>query len=202
MDTPRERSILIANGLSLSRVPLALALWIAPSSAAWVLSVIAVAGLTDVLDGWVVRRARREAWAEGDPGAYAAHVARGEVIDGFADKIFVGSTVLALWFVARPAWWALGALLAREVLLVPAMIAYRLLPPERRRKVDFTAGPVGKAATFFQLTALVAGFLEQELVFRPAAVLAGGLGALAAAIYVARAARARHAPPRGDSTSS
>ncbi len=185
----RERSILVANGLSLSRVPLALALWIAPSSPAWVLSVIAVAGLTDVLDGWVVRRAKREAWAEGDPGAYAAHVARGEVIDGLADKVFVASTVLALWFVARPAWWALGALVSRELLLVPAMIAYRLLPEERRRTVDFTAGAAGKAATFFQLAALVAGFLGNDLVFEPTAFVAGVLGAVAALVYVGRALR-------------
>ncbi|MCA9608672.1 MAG: hypothetical protein KC619_23875 [Myxococcales bacterium] len=196
MDARRERSILVANGLSLSRIPLALALWVAPASPAWVLSLIAVAGLTDVLDGWVVRRAKREAWAAGNPGAYAAHVARGEVIDGFADKVFVASTVLALWFVARPPWWALGALLSRELLLLPAMLLYRLLPEERRRKIDFTAGIAGKAATFFQLAALCAGFLELDGVFGPAAVLAGALGALAAAIYVARALREGGRPGR------
>lgn len=189
MRPPRERSILLANALSFSRVPLAGALWIAPAEPAWVLSVVAIAGLTDVLDGWVVRRAKREAWAAGDPGAYAAHVARGEVIDGLADKVFVASTVLALWVVARPPWWALGALLSRELLLFPAMIAYRFLPAERRRKIDFTAGVAGKAATFFQLAALCAGFLDEQVVFTPTAVAAGVLGALAAAIYVVRALR-------------
>ncbi|MBX3272610.1 MAG: CDP-alcohol phosphatidyltransferase family protein [Sandaracinaceae bacterium] len=189
MRARRERSILLANGLSLSRVPLAAALWIAPDVPAWTLSIIAVAGVTDVLDGWVVRRARREAWAGGDPGAYAAHVARGEVIDGLADKIFVASAVLALLAVAHPPWWALGALVARELLLVPALSIYRFLPAAQRGKVDFTAGYAGKAATFFQLAGLVAGFLGSAL-FVPAAVLAGALGALAAILYVARAARA------------
>lgn len=188
MRARRERAILVANGLSLSRIPLALALWIAPDQPAFVLSVIAVAGVTDVLDGWVVRRAKRIGWAEGDQGAYAAHVARGEVIDGFADKVFVASTVLALWFVAEPAWWVLGALLSRELLLLPAILAYRLLPVERRQKVDFTAGPLGKAATGFQLAALVAGFLGLDA-FGPIAFVAGGLGALAAAAYIVRAVR-------------
>ena len=196
MHAGRERSILVANGLSLSRVPLALALWVAPSSPAWALSVIAIAGLTDVLDGWVVRRAKREAWAEGDPGAYAAHVARGEVIDGLADKVFVGSTVLALWFVARPPWWVLGALVSRELLLLPAMLAYRFLPEERRRKVDFTAGAAGKAATFFQLAALVAGFLGRDVLFQPIAFVAGVLGAAAAIVYVGRALREGASPQR------
>ena len=188
MRDKRSRAILVANGLSLSRVPLAGALWIAPENPWWVLPVIVVAGITDVLDGWVVRRAKRKGWDEGDAGAFAAHVARGEVIDGAADKVFALSAVLALAHVAHPPWWVLGALVSRELLLLPAVLAYRLLPAERREKVDFTAGPLGKAATFFQTAALVLGFVH-HFAFEPTAFVAGALGALAAVAYVARALR-------------
>jgi len=186
VDHPRLRAVYVANALSLSRVPLALALWIAPTAPRWVLGVIAVAGLTDVLDGWIVRRAKRRGWEDGDVGAFAAHVARGEVLDGVADKVFTTSAVLALAFFARPPLWVLAALTARELLLLPPFLAYRLVPEDRRPKVDFTAGPVGKATTFFQLTALVLGFLAHDA-FEPTAAVAGGLGVLAALVYLGRA---------------
>lgn len=189
---PLRRAVYVANALSLSRVPLALALWIAPTRPWWVLGVIAVAGLTDVLDGAVVRWAQRKRWEDGDHGAFAADVARGEVLDGFADKVFTTSAVLALAFFARPPLWVLAALTARELLLLPPVLLYRLTPEARRPEIDFTAGPVGKATTFFQLAALVLGFLSQDA-FEPTAALAGGLGVLAAILYVGRALRSRDA---------
>jgi len=189
-----RRAVYVANALSLSRVPLALALWIAPTRPWWVLGVISVAGLTDVLDGWIVRRARRARWEAGDKGAFAADVARGEVIDGFADKVFTTSAVLALAFATAPPLWTLAALTARELLLLPPVLALRLVPEDRRPKVDFTAGPVGKATTFFQLAALVLGFLEHDA-FEPTAALAGGLGVLAALVYLGRALRRSEPPP-------
>ena len=192
----RDRWILLANGLSLSRVPLAGLLWIMPRSPWWVLSIVAIAGLTDVLDGWVVRRGKAKAWADGDRGALAATVARGEVIDGFADKVFVVSTVACLLFVEQPPWWVAGALVARELTMLPAVIVWRLAPAAFRERVSFTAGPIGKAATAAQFAAIVLGFLDHAL-FVHVAVVAGLLGFVSTVYYVGRPFFRRDAAPAG-----
>jgi phosphatidylglycerophosphate synthase len=181
-----ERGHVVANLLSLARIPLAALLWVLPYSAAWVLSVIAVAGLTDVLDGWLVRRERRHHWERRrDPAAFAAGASRGEVIDGAADKIFVLSALALLAWTRQPPIWALLALAAREILFVPMLLAYRLAPARLRTNVDFKAGKLGKIATLAQFAALVLGLLESSL-FTPAAALAGALGVAAAAFYLVR----------------
>jgi phosphatidylglycerophosphate synthase len=184
-DSNERRGQLVANLLSFSRIPLAGLLWVMPHAPAWTLSVLALAGLSDVLDGWVVRRWAAHRWKAHDPGAYAANVARGEVIDGFADKVFVVSAVALLAHVARPAPWVLLVLVAREILFVPLMAAYRLAPKAVRDRTVFTAGWPGKAATAAQFSALVLGLLGHPL-FVPAAVGAGVLGTIAAAYYLVR----------------
>lgn len=170
-------------------------LWIAPTRPWWTLSVITVAGLTDVLDGAIVRWTKRKRWEEGDPGAFASDVTRGEVIDGAADKVFTTSAVLALAFAVQPALWSLVALTSRELLLLSPVLIYRLVPEDRRPKVSFTAGALGKATTLFQLIALVLGFLTHDA-FELTAAIAGVLGVLAALAYLGRTLRGRHAPER------
>jgi CDP-diacylglycerol--glycerol-3-phosphate 3-phosphatidyltransferase/cardiolipin synthase len=180
------RGRLTANFLSFLRIPLAGLLWVMPHQPLWVLSVLCVAGLTDVLDGWVVRRWQARRWKEHDPGAYAASVARGEVIDGFADKVLVVSAVALLAYTAQPPAWVLVVLVTRELLFVPLMLAFRLAPKALRDRIDFTAGVPGKAATIAQFVALVLGFLGHPL-FHEAAIGAGALGGLAACYYAVRA---------------
>lgn len=180
-----NRGQLAANLLSFLRLPLAGLLWVMPHEPLWVLPILALAGLSDVLDGWVVRRWQARRWRAHDPGAYAASMARGEVIDAFADKVMVVSAVALLAYVASPPVWVLVVLVTRELLFVPLMIAYRLAPSALRTQVDFTAGVPGKAATIAQFVALVLGYLGHPL-FTETAVGAGALGALAAAYYAAR----------------
>ncbi len=187
-DRGPHRAASIANALSLSRVPLALLIWVS-AAPAWVLSVLAAAVATDLADGWIVRRARRKRWAAHDPGSFAAGVARGEVIDGFADKLFMASTVAALAYHGHPPLWTVPVLLTREILFVPLMIAYRLGPAKVRVRVDFTAGVPGKAATTVQVAALVAGFCEVSF-YPHLAVAAGALGLFAVVYYMARVAAA------------
>ena len=102
---PEDVGRLVANALSLSRVPLAALLWVAPASPLWVLSLLGVAGLTDLADGWVMRRWAARRWAAHHRGAFAASVARGAALDGFADKVFVASAVSVLYFVHEPPLW-------------------------------------------------------------------------------------------------
>jgi cardiolipin synthase (CMP-forming) len=186
----RSRDVLLPNLLSLSRIPLAGVLWLVPAEPLWTVSVVLVAGVTDVLDGWVVRRGRARRWRDADPGAYSATVARGAFLDGLADKIFVISALAYLWWSLSPPLWVIAAFAARELLFAPLMVAYRLAPPHLRDRVEFTAGVPGKIATLAQFAALLLGLLRSPW-FTAAAVTAGVLGALAAIYYVARAATRR-----------
>lgn len=182
----RGSDVLVPNLLSFSRIPLAGLLWIAPREPAWTIGVMLTAGLTDVLDGWLVRRARRRRVRAHDPGAYAASAARGAYIDGLADKVFFVSTVALLAWTIAPPLWLLAVLALREVLFVPLMLIYGFAPAPLRHRVDFTAGVPGKLATVAQFVAVVLGLLRSGW-FQPAAIAAGFLGAVATISYTVRA---------------
>lgn len=186
-----DRGRTYADLLSLSRVPLAAAIWIAPADTAWVLGVIVLAGLSDLLDGWVARRSARPPSVEGR----RPWLGGGVVLDGLADKVFVVSTVLALAVTMRPPVWLLACLVARELLFAPIFLAYRLARPELRQRVDLSAGVPGKAATMVQFLALLLGFLGHAL-FVGTAILAGVLGVLAVAYYVGRTLTRGSGPSR------
>ena len=168
----------LANALTVSRIPLAIAFCLVYPARAWSLGVIAVAALTDALDGSVARRARARA---------AAHAVRvssaGEWLDPVADKFFVVMVVGTL-AVRHAAPLALGiAICARELVIVPLGIAYRLVRPGVEHA--FKADALGKATTVAQLAAVAA--LVARVSFAPAAAaIAGALGILAAAHYVTR----------------
>lgn len=187
-----DRGRTYADLLSLSRLPLAAAIWIAPADTAWVLGVIAMAGLSDLLDGWVARRSTKPI---SSPEGRRPWLGGGVVLDGLADKVFVVSTVLALAVTMQPPVWVLACLVARELLFAPIFLAYRLARPEVRQTVDLSAGVPGKAATMVQFLALLLGFLGHAL-FVGASVVAGVLGVVAVAYYVGRTVAARGGGPR------
>lgn len=182
----RGRDALVPNLVSFARIPLAGLLWVAPEQPAWTLAVLFAAGVSDVLDGWLVRRIRKRRLRDHDPGALAASAARGAFIDGLADKIFVMSAVALLATTLHPPAWAIVMLIMREILFIPLMLAYRFAPASMRQRVDFTAGKLGKAATITQFLAIVLGLLHHTY-FVHAAVVAGLTGAAAALQYALRA---------------
>jgi phosphatidylglycerophosphate synthase len=191
----RGRDALIPNLLSLSRIPLGALLWVAPQAPAWTLSIVLVAGVTDVLDGWLLRRARRKRWKQDDVGAFAANAARGAFIDGLSDKIFVVSAVLLLWLMLGVPFWLVCVLATREWLFVPMLVVYKFAPDDMRERVTFTAGVPGKVATIAQFVALVLGLLRHPF-FEGAAIAAGALGAFAVAFYLVRTFSRRDDAPR------
>lgn len=184
------RGTYLANLLSAARLPLAGLIWVAPDRPWWALSIMGIAALTDVLDGWVARRVRQKKYAAGDPTAYASGATRGEVIDGFADKVFVASTVTALFFVTQPPIMTLAVLMARELLLAPLVALERLARPSRS-KTDFTANKLGKLTTVVQFVAVGLGFLSHPF-FTATAWAAGVLGVGTVLIYAVRTLLARH----------
>lgn len=173
--------------LSLVRVPLALAFPWAVEHAGLAIVVLLLAGVSDVLDGWVARR-------------YGWVTATGCALDPITDKFFV--LVVAVTLIARDLLepWGLLLLSTREIGELP-LVAWLLKSPSarRRRSEHPKANVPGKAATGLQFVTVVWAVLEWrhlELWL----VATGAMGAFAAWVYFRREWRevrrgSRGAPP-------
>jgi phosphatidylglycerophosphate synthase len=168
----------LPNLLSLSRLPLGWVFWIAlgdtTERGVMALGVMALAALTDVLDGAVARR--RGVDTSGT----------GSWLDPICDKLFVGAVLVALHVQRGVPLWLLAMIVARELMQLPMVVVYRVSPTLRRwLRYDFRASPLGKAATvvqFLAIAALVLGFETRAL-----AIAAFALGLIALTDYVRRA---------------
>ncbi|SCL26834.1 CDP-alcohol phosphatidyltransferase family protein [Micromonospora inyonensis] len=116
-------------------VPLFLYLFLTVEADVAAIVVLAIGGTTDWVDGWVARRLRQ--------------VSRlGELLDPFADRLYILATLLA--FTAREVvpWQFTAALLGRELLLLGALAVLR-----RHGYGPPPVHYVGKTATFVLLAA-------------------------------------------------
>jgi cardiolipin synthase len=165
--------------LTLVRIPMAALVWLAPGSPAYVLSLMALAGVTDMLDGWLARRYKHHA---GTPDLRDA----GAWLDPLCDKVFIVSALAAVVWTARPPLWTLPLIASREILQVP-MLGYLRMKGVLRR-YDFRASAVGKLATVAQFAAVAAILLRHPSAL-PLAWAAGLVGVAAAVYYFRRAAR-------------
>jgi phosphatidylglycerophosphate synthase len=169
----------LANVLTLSRIPFGIAFWFVTDRPIWALAVMIVGGATDLVDGAAARRS-------GQAGRNSV----GAWLDPVCDKFFVLSMVAALLTVRRPETWMIFAIVAREIVVVPLALAYRLVPGVRRRlSYDFRAGRPGKLATVAQFAALTA-ILFRSSVLPWTAALAGIVGLAAGGDYIRRALKA------------
>jgi CDP-diacylglycerol--glycerol-3-phosphate 3-phosphatidyltransferase/cardiolipin synthase len=164
------------NLMSLARIPLAAAFPFVAGSPPLAVGVLGLAGLSDVLDGWLARR---------------AHCATGlgQIIDPIADKTFALTVVVTL--VARGALplWALPILLVRELVEVPLAL-YALSSRTRReaRVVRARANAPGKLDTVVLFATLVVAIAAPPAL-RPMLVVAALTGIVAAVSYGARELR-------------
>ena len=78
----------IAHALTLSRIPIALALWSVWGDPVWSLALVALAALTDTLDGNVARWRKRRGSTGPDIGGW---------LDPVVDKLFVVIVLGAIW---------------------------------------------------------------------------------------------------------
>ena len=130
----------ISNMISISRIVLTapivyLLLQEGDAARWWALVVIAIAILTDSLDGKVAR-ARNEITEEG------------KFLDPLADKIGVGIIVFVLAITGELPWWFVGIILVRDVLIILAGIYLKV-----RYGVLFPSNIWGKwAVTFIAFT--------------------------------------------------
>ena len=176
----------LAHALTLSRIPIALALWSTYGDPARSLALVVIAALTDAADGnvarWMQRRGR-------------TRPAIGGWLDPLVDKVFVAIVLALVWIrVGSPLVVLLVG--ARELLFVPLMALYAA---RRSPAGDLHADPIGKAATIAQFAALAAVFAAPAWSL-PAAIVAAALGVAAVAHYASRALGAQ-ATPRSIATS-
>lgn len=159
--------------LSMARVPLAVAfiLWL---NDPWIeLAVLALAGATDVADGWWARR-------------FGQVTATGAVVDPITDKLFVLTVVAALIATERLSAWSFALLATREIGELPLVLWWALSHRKRRARAEQPmANLPGKAATVLQFAtvahALFHGRFTDELLWSTAVA-----GALAAVSYWVR----------------
>ncbi len=181
------------NLLSLARVPLGVAVWLAPTNALWVFSLLVLAGVSDMLDGYFARR------AGGTAESFGAW------LDPVCDKAFVASTMAALWVSVVPPWWLGALVLVREGVVLVLVSAKWLDPDLRHRSLPTRSLLLGKATTCAQFLVFLVVLLDARAWWLPSGLLAGGLGLLAGGQYTLRALRAIRAlreAPRGPTAKS
>lgn len=164
---------LAPNLLTLSRIPLAVAFPFTRDRPIAGLAVLGIAGLTDVLDGYLARKLRQESEI-------------GQVLDPIADKVFAGVVIATLVFEGRLPDWGAPLLLVREAFELLAA-GFVLSTPGRARARYGREAPTwaGKLTTFAQYAAAMAAFAAPRLV--PAAIaVAGACGLVAGVQYAVR----------------
>jgi phosphatidylglycerophosphate synthase len=162
--------------LSLARAPLGAAFIATASRPRVALTMLALSGASDVLDGFCARRLRRT-------------TPTGALLDAVMDKLFVG--LVASGLVARHAMSALDVVLLGTREIGELALAGRLAMDESglfgRRP---SPHPFGKATTVLQYGAIAAALLKSSL-RRPLVVATAAVGALAAIVYATRTLRQR-----------
>lgn len=144
----RRARFTVADALTVLRIPLAVAFPMADPSARLV--IVALAGGSDLLDGFIARR--------------IGSSRLGPFIDPVADKLFMGAAFGTVVFSGALAWWEVLGVLARDI---AAGVAFAVTAV-RGRPSAIPARAGGKAVTVLQVLTLVAFVLGSPLL-RPLA---------------------------------
>jgi phosphatidylglycerophosphate synthase len=182
---PAARFLDVANVLSLSRLLLATRVWIRPGDGLFLVVLLALAAVSDVLDGFFGRRLHGSHRGTADVGAW---------LDPLCDKVFTASAATAVVVTCDPPLLVVALVLLRELLLAVLVPVFRLAGGhERFHRHDFRARVSGKAATVAQFAALLA------VMFAPGCALAlawlcGLVGLVAVAERVVLAVREPRRP--------
>ena len=128
---------LLPNVLSLGRglAALPVAIWILDGNWLAAFWLALIAGLSDLVDGWLAKRFHWQSRV-------------GAALDGLADKVLLFGIFLALVMVGRlPVWWLLLALLRDLVIVIGAWFYNRLV-----EKLRPQPSLLGKACTAAQIS--------------------------------------------------
>ncbi len=183
MGTYSARHLILLPGLlSLARLPLAAVFPSVVGRPALALAVLAAAGVSDVLDGWIARRSGQV-------------TPTGAVIDAVSDKIFV--LTVAVTLVVRQYLSPTDVLLlsTRELGELPLVVWIAASRRGRRLRVENASANVpGKLATTLQFAAATTVLLRWQYVREMVAATAVA-GVVAATVYWARSVRAARDRP-------
>ena len=143
----RSALFTLPNTLSLSRVVLALAFVLV--SEPWDrIALIAVAGFTDLIDGWLARRGKSESTT-------------GALLDPIADRIFVLVAISTYLIEGQLTTGQYFIFLTRDLATAVGFLVAKIVPA--LRPAVFRARVLGKIVTVVQLITLVAIILVPEL---------------------------------------
>ena len=142
----RDTLATLPNAISMSRLLLA-ALFPVVHQHDLRLLILAVAGLTDFLDGWLARRRHQLS-------------PMGALIDPFADRIFMLVAVCTLLLEGQLGTLAYFIFIARDLATAAAFIIARAVTSLRAAR--FKARFSGKLTTVLQLVALVAVVVDRR----------------------------------------
>jgi cardiolipin synthase len=147
----RARDLLLPPSLlSFARIPLAAAFVGLAHQPSQALGVLVIAGITDVLDGYLARRL-----GQATP--------TGAVVDGVLDKLFAAVVIGGLILQGRLPWLAAALLATREIGELPLVAWWAMHEDGRRaRAADPRANWLGKAATVCQFLAIAALLIRGE----------------------------------------
>jgi cardiolipin synthase (CMP-forming) len=137
----------VADAITLLRVPLAIAFPFVDSMPVR-LTVLGLAAVTDLGDGFVARR--------------FSSSRLGTVLDPVADRLFMGAAYAVVLISGLLHWWEVLAVLARDIIATVAFLV--TLATGRATAVPARAG--GKAVTALQFLTLVAFVFESSLLRR------------------------------------
>jgi phosphatidylglycerophosphate synthase len=140
----------IADALTLSRIPLAAVFWWTYGDPWWSAVVVALAALTDTIDGTVARHEKQRR------GLRADAPSRGDWLDPIADKLFVVVVVATIVAHGDASLVVLGLIVARELFFVPLAALAGLGVVPRPPRHELRAARIGKWCTVLQLVALAA----------------------------------------------
>ncbi len=139
----RDAILTVPNLVSSSRLALAVGFVLA-EAASLRLALLAAASLTDVLDGWLARRARTTSRF-------------GALLDPVADRTFMLAVVGAFLAGGHLRPWQAVAVLFRDVMSVVGYVVARRV--SWLRPITFRARPLGKAVTVLQVVLFAAVLL-------------------------------------------
>jgi phosphatidylglycerophosphate synthase len=143
----RSALFTLPNIISVSRVVLALAFVLV--SEPWDrMALIAVAGVTDVMDGWLARHRKTESTA-------------GALIDPLADRIFVLVAISTYLIEGQLTTGQYFIFLTRDIATAVGFVVAKIIPV--LRPAVFRARMLGKIVTVLQLITLAAVIVLPEL---------------------------------------
>lgn len=146
---PRRAAFAVADAITLLRIPIAVAFPVLTGTEAR-LVLLALAGATDLGDGW---------WARRFGGSRI-----GVMLDPIVDKLFMAAAFGVVLFSGTLAWYEVVALLIRDI--VASVAFFITVATARATTVPARAG--GKAVTLLQLLTLLA-FVLGSAFLRPLA---------------------------------